>query len=1097
MSCAKLWIAILKSLPALLLLLAAPSLSAAEVHKFDMGPPESAGERGYKLVAKDTVYSKEAGFGWKRPADTDFDRRGETIPHYGQAWTVEQYTGPATHLTFDGVADKGTLIFRIDLPNGRYYVNAILGDLMTSSYEMGVAANGATIARHLKAVTYYGRGWDGSPVGGVWRQRFVADVTKGFLEISFFGTKPAGPPRQYMPPGSDWRLDHGLNYAPPSGYRAVPETFTRNTVLGLEVYPYPEPPLTGEGDSLTLSGSIGDAKAIKAVNAFNAGRFDEALEAFNGTSAPRVKAAGLMWLAGRPEREDDYALVNAAREIMESYAASNPDDGYAAQLLSQAETAAFALKLFNREVVPPLKGINHALWVAEAIFRNFAPDEPFYYRARLNFARLNCGADPNGVTDASERGYLAMFDLKKKFPDNPIIQAYTMHIPSVDKRKSVLRFTSVNTFEEAEALREKNRAGPQPSRRYDWGYEGAPDWASALRDASGWILDMLEWWVDNRQQPDGAMGGGWSDDVEMLRVWGPLALSGVSAKVRESALRLANGAWNSPGMNREWGLQDAVADAEHITEMTSDTVPLLVTLDYGNREYIERCIIASQKVRDFFTGINPEGHRLAKAIHFGPDHIDPEPSQANDVPYHQRLGRTAASLMWYNRNPSAIKFMSEWADSWVDAAYRTDKGKPRGVLPSAIGFPNGELGGVGSKTWYKGKKLSWHSNLIYNLFIAAYQATGERKYIQPIYDAYEFVTANLPKEGEEEPPLGSDAWAAKWLSGSLPGSLVRLKLITGEAPGEDFVFRQAGGKGVFLGRLVAGGRGEFDRFVIDGNKIHIYDGAQHVNHVVTNYGLIMATTEVRQTDRGGFPFAVHAYPAHPYIYGYSVAGYPDFAVAWEGIDRHVVALVLSADNSHLRALLYNFHPERREVGAHLFRLDVRGGYSVTLGPDNDGDDKADSVAWQTDFVHEHRGDTLRFPLPPKSAQVLEITKTGESGQPFIDAPDLALTSKDIEFDSATQISVTVHNIGNQTARNATVAVYEGTQAAGEPIGTAVLNQLEAPNDLVVKTRTLTIALSSPIARRGITVKLDPEDEIYEITERNNSVTVRPPRGRGR
>lgn len=66
MSCSKLQIAILKSLPALLLL-AAPPLLAAEVHKFDMGPPESAGERGYKLVAKDTVYSKEAGFGWKRP----------------------------------------------------------------------------------------------------------------------------------------------------------------------------------------------------------------------------------------------------------------------------------------------------------------------------------------------------------------------------------------------------------------------------------------------------------------------------------------------------------------------------------------------------------------------------------------------------------------------------------------------------------------------------------------------------------------------------------------------------------------------------------------------------------------------------------------------------------------------------------------------------------------------------------------------------------------------------------------------------------------------------------------------------------------------
>lgn len=66
MSCAKLRIAILKSLPALLLLLAAPPLLAAEVHKFDMGPPGSAAGAGYRLVTKDTLYSKEAGFGWKR-----------------------------------------------------------------------------------------------------------------------------------------------------------------------------------------------------------------------------------------------------------------------------------------------------------------------------------------------------------------------------------------------------------------------------------------------------------------------------------------------------------------------------------------------------------------------------------------------------------------------------------------------------------------------------------------------------------------------------------------------------------------------------------------------------------------------------------------------------------------------------------------------------------------------------------------------------------------------------------------------------------------------------------------------------------------------
>ena len=113
---------------------------------------------------------------------------------------------------------------------------------------------------------------------------------------------------------------------------------------------------------------------------------------------------------------------------------------------------------------------------------------------------------------------------------------------------------------------------------YSAGKQGAPPWAAEVYEAFNRELDLAEWWIRNRQAADGSLGGGWGDDVEILRTFGtsliicpdssPLTLDGVR--------KLANGAWDSGSIDREAGYFASVSDTEHSGEWTADTLTAMV-----------------------------------------------------------------------------------------------------------------------------------------------------------------------------------------------------------------------------------------------------------------------------------------------------------------------------------------------------------------------------------------------------------------------------------------------------------------------------------------------------------------------------------------
>jgi hypothetical protein len=209
---------------------------------------------------------------------------------------------------------------------------------------------------------------------------------------------------------------------------------------------------------------------------------------------------------------------------------------------------------------------------------------------------------------------------------------------------------------------------------------------------------------------------------------------------------------------------------------------------------------------------------------------------------------------------------------------------------------------------------------------------------------------------------------------------------------------------------------------------------------------------------------------------------PPIAVSWEGIDANVAAIVLTATPRNLRLAAYNFDDQPRRVRLRVWELEP-GQYQVREGADTDHDDQIDGAP-ATREVHLERASTIELDLPPQHVHVVELEQTQAQPQPELLA-DLAVDDDDIFYDKATdRLKVVVHNLGAAAAEKVRVRFET---AEGTFLGDQVIDRLEAPLDLSPKTAVVALPQPTLHPTSSITVRLDPEDQVPEITEENNLV----------
>ena len=1099
----KAWRLLLAAAAVTLLALSVPCLGAPPAPRswrFDCGTESSAVAKGYRRLTAADLYSPRTGFGWEkgRPAGAEV----RDLPDLKSFLLYPYMIESLDDLNRDSVVSTEDLTFRIDVPPGTYRVRLTLGDMSRALGSIDVTVNGETAAEHVAAWTPGTRGPGNhrrilmDPYG--WRSevRHTVHAKQGFIRIelkknqSYYDRMLAGQERHEAEWNPNWRAHYARVGVTAPPYFFIGWPFVHHSVMAIEVVPHRPAPIVKRDGRLDLARTVASPALGEALAAFNGGRYEDALRRLEGaTEAPaRVPRAILeLWLAGRLEVEDERELVEKALAVLDPHCDRHPEENGAAEIVSDARTFERALRMHRTRGE---LGKNHFVENAKAIglWWLVRDDSPLFDKSQLYIARAAHMLLPYFPTRGTEREILRR--VEAKYPSNRYVR-YLLH-------------------HQWEPYGDGSRFDDWRMTDYGPKLEGAPAWVRALYPAWAGMLDWAEWFLGFKQAPDGSIGGGWGDDVEVIGSFGYLGFTsrGVSDLTLEGTRKLVEGVWNLSEVDPEIGYCLPLSDAEHTAEWTGNTLGMMVQIDYGNPKWIERSMKTAKLMRDLWTDYDRHGRRRFRANYFGGAQVGGG-GQQNDSWINYRAIRPAAAVLRYNGNPTIARLYVELADAWLASALLTDRGKPRGVIPAEVSFPDGTPGGAGSPSWYSASHAvdtgneDWagasaaYKGYLYELFFNAYAVTGDAKYFEPLRLEYELAArhgrapAASGARMEQIPGGrgdGSELVVASWPELASPAAGGARRDSSVEPGSEPWVADHLVGTQAWLlaRQLLEGRRGPLAE---DITRSDVLRYSEFIYRMLRLRWPLM-TTEASATDRVDFVGSCNAF----FIYtgGRWGGAYMEAPVTYENTTRDFAAAVLASDSQGFRLLYHSLAPDRRRIGVIPWNLEPGGRYLLRYGPDADENQVMDAVAEERELEIARPGVSLPVTVEPRKTYVIEVEQRARGRKPE-PAPDPALSSDDIRYDPQhSLILARIHNVGAAAVRRVRVAAYDGDpRSGGTLIGESVIPNIEAPNDLEPRTVTIGFPWKAAKPELDVTIVVDPRGEIPgEITTRNNVVRVR-------
>lgn len=475
----------------------------------------------------------------------------------------------------------------------------------------------------------------------------------------------------------------------------------------------------------------------------------------------------------------------------------------------------------------------------------------------------------------------------------------------------------------------------------------APVWANLQREQIERLREIIEWWIDHRQKPDGQFGGGWGDDCEMWRWWSAVLLGFNDPKITAAQLKFSKAAVNRPHL--KGGFYTEITDVEHAAEDTTDNLVPLLVLEPEEKRWQDWSRGLTGFMGNVWTGRNERGGLQFKSFYFSATAVAPQPQRGLDV-----IANVAAihpaMMMWRRSGEDEMsKPILAWLDTWVEATARAENGKPAGILPAAIRWPDGVVAGADNKNWWEPVKKGGFMHTYYiwpsvitemtDALVVAYLKTDNQKYLDPIRSMAAIRLKHLKAPSAEAAKPGSEAWCAEQLGprpnansnvGSLVKTLARLKALTGTAEFDELLALEGG---EFVLRTDTEGRTQMEQA--------LKESAEALRINFPGY-----TSEVRSTDRVmrfiqflSKDYAFDEYrgvmqPKHELLYR-MVTGdtnaprFPQMAVRWHTPPKDIAAWVTEASTGRFGAELFHFGHEERAVTAELFLLKP-GTYEVSL-----------------------------------------------------------------------------------------------------------------------------------------------------------------------
>ena len=451
----------------------------------------------------------------------------------------------------------------------------------------------------------------------------------------------------------------------------------------------------------------------------------------------------------------------------------------------------------------------------------------------------------------------------------------------------------------------------------------APEWAGLQRECLEKLNDIVSWWINHRQLPDGQYGGGWGDDVEMWRWWTPLLVGFEDSQITEAQQRLSNGLFQLDRMQH--GYTSRISDVEHTAEDSGDTITAMMHINPEDTVWKQRALRLAELMREQWSGINERGQLQFKSTYFSATEVDTSAKRACDTVYHPRAVQPALLYWQRSAHPELTRLFASWMDTWVDASMRTERGKPAGIVPSAIHWPDGRVGGIG-KNWWKPENYTdnplyvWPSSMsmMCNTMLLSYYMTGNDKYMAPIR-AMAAMYRKRKDQLPENPPAGSEDWCVAQMDRFLPEVMAKYTQLENDRTVYPLLMEQ--GNGYVKYRLT----GSTSPLIRELKK----------NASAFRWNWPAFTSEVRWTDRilnfsNNYLKYTSAQPIPRFdadeLYS-MVTGdmggalyFPMNVVRWLTTPRAIAVLVDDWDEQSLRARLYHFGEEVRNMGVRVYLI---------------------------------------------------------------------------------------------------------------------------------------------------------------------------------
>ena len=578
-----------------------------------------------------------------------------------------------------------------------------------------------------------------------------------------------------------------------------------------------------------------------------------------------------------------------------------------------------------------------------------------------------------------------------------------------------------------------------------------------LREAVRSMQAIIHWWLDNRAHPNGYLVGGgnqWNDITKLYNKYLCLGALG-DRRLVDAVERYLDAHWNIGRM--VGGYSYSVTDMTHSAEEASFIQPAMHFLRPGVPRHVYRDLLTASNLPKW-TGVNARGHTHFRSNFFTSRHVETKGRFGRDLPACESATIPARCLWWYSGHPEIAKLLTAWSDAWLEDTMRADARKPAGRIPSAVQFATDKL--FSGYTSY---------GLMGEQFLAAYQLTGEPKYLEPI--------RLQAKHGAR---LSDGQWPRRFSH-----NFLGMRTLTDDASLDDVLRKRSADQYKHVAA-----DSFFQRGIESGEALIALRWA--VDHSESD--LMEMLRYVIRNNRRSFPIYTDTDPPTDRVYPWgrvtlpvvmlggrlfdqrAADPLPTAAFAWENTDTDLVSLVFERSPSAVKFLVYNFKSRPVQAGIRSLQL-PEGLYRLAEASDADGDRKPDRQP-QGRQVALRRFTPVSLTVPPQKVLWIELRLLRP--RPRVARPDLAVTLATL-LSKGGVLTARVHNLGVAPAPKSTVRLVAGSRTLAE----ASVPGLAGLTSFTPQFTGVRMDLPKGTDAGRCRLVVDPTGVIDEINESNN------------